>query len=131
MLVSGPAFAQEIEETRMVGFACFYEGRETKVVGRFAKMLRRKKYATISRALSSSNPAERFMAALCLEALYERNIRVVTSDERTLIDEVKTSTENLPVCSGCFPHPGIELRQAFSSDMLWGASVWLERQLRD
>jgi hypothetical protein len=125
-------FAQnEFDETKMVGFGCFYEGRETKVVSRFGKMLKQKRYPSLKRLLQSGNSAERLMAVLCLERLSAAGRLIITAEEKVQIGQIKTSTELVAVCSGCFPHPGIPLKEAFESDILRGATAWLDRHVKD
>jgi hypothetical protein len=125
------AAQDDFNESKMVGFACFYEGRETKIVARFGKMLKRKKYKVISLALQSQNSAERYMAVVCRVGLNNIEKRPITNGEKILIDQIKTSTEIVAVCSGCMPHPGVELKQAFASQIPWGASDWIQKYLRN
>jgi hypothetical protein len=128
---SANSFAQEeIDETKMVGFACFYEGRETKVVNRFGSLLKQKKYSRIRRMLKSTNTAEKFMAVICLERLSTNGEVIISLEEKSLIEQLRKSTELVAVCSGCFPNPGIELRNAFNSDILWRATSWLDGHLK-
>jgi hypothetical protein len=131
-MISTAAVAQEelLDESRMVGFACFYEGRETKLVIKFRKMLERKRYASIARQLRSEDPGNRVMAVLCLERLEEINRRTITSEEKVLINGIKASTELVPVCSGCFPSPGVPIREVFLTEILWSAKPWLERHVK-
>jgi hypothetical protein len=124
------AFAQDtIDENKMVGFGCFYEGRETKIVSRFGKLLKRKRYETIAAELHSQNSAARVMAVICLERLAEQNKRSMTAEEKLLLNQIKSSKESVGVCSGCFPNPAIEITHAFNSNMFWGAEAWLDRHL--
>lgn len=121
----------ELDETKMVGFACFFEGRETKVVSQFGKMLKRRRYPSIKRMLHSINSAERFMAVLCLERLSSVGRVTLSEEEKVLINQIKTSREPVDMCSGCIPTPGVPFNQAFDSGILWGASEWLSRHIGD
>jgi hypothetical protein len=129
--VSLSTFAQDyIDENKMVGFACFYEGRETKVVSRFSKLLFYRRYDKMKQMLTSKNTAEQFMAVLCLERLDSIGRVTITPEEQILFDNIRNSSELVAVCSGCFPNPGIPLKQAFTMDMLWDAPRWLERHIK-
>jgi hypothetical protein len=121
------AFSQdELDENKMVGFACFYEGRETKVVSKFKRMLKLHRYRSMKLKLQSENAAERFMAVLCLERLNAIGRLNVSEEEQALMGKIRISTEPVSVCSGCFPNPGVELRRAFDATTLWGATEWLD-----
>jgi hypothetical protein len=119
------------DETKMIGFACFYEGRETKIVSQFGKMLKRKRYTAIGNELRSKNPAARVMAVFCLERLAAINKRSTTPEENLLIDQIKISTEPVDVCSGCFPSPGMPIEKAFTTEILWGVKPWLEAHAKE
>lgn len=121
----------DFDENKMVGFACFYEGRETKVVTKFKKMLKRKDYASMSKALQSKNSAEQFMAVICLQALDTASIRRITTEEEMLITKIKTSAETIDLCSGCFPNPAVKLHDAFTAPDLWRATPWLQQHLKN
>ncbi len=121
----------EFDERKMVGFACFYEGRETKIVSRFGRMLEHKRYGFIKTMLQSKVPAKRFMAVLCLQYLNTLGRVTMNEEDEALVDQIKTSTELLPVCSGCVPHPGIPLKEAFDTDILWRSNMWLDRHVND
>lgn len=126
-----PASAQdELDETQVVGFGCFYAGRETKAVEKFGKLLRWNRYGRIRRMLHSENTAERFMAVLCLERLADSGRVTITSGEEILIDRIKASTALLNICSGCFVYPAT-LSDAFDSDILWRKKDWLARYVKD
>jgi hypothetical protein len=125
-------FAQDdLDENKMVGFACFFEGRETKLVSRFAKNLKRKQYDSIKKMLTSENNAERLMAVLCLERLNEVGRVTLHADEKLLIEKIKTSSDLVDVCSGCVPNPSIPLSSVFHSNILWGSTGWLERNIKE
>ncbi len=115
----------------MVGFACFYEGRETKLVSRFAKILKRKRYDTIRQMLTSKNTGEQLMAVLCMERLEAVGRVTATTEEKTLIEQIKTSSDLVDVCSGCFPNPGITLYNAYHSGILLGAMAWMESNIKE
>jgi len=125
-------FAQnELDETKLVGFACFFEARETKVVSRFGKMLKHNRFESIKHRLQSENPAERLMAVLCLERLSKVGRIAISAEEKTLIDKIKSSTELVEVCSGCFVNPPIPLKEAFDSEVLWRATTWLDGRVKE
>jgi hypothetical protein len=125
------SFAQDgIDETRMVGFACFYEGRETKVVSRVGQLLKQGKYSRIRGMLKSANTAEQYLVVICLEQLSTNGEVIISVEEKSLIEQIRKSTELVAVCSGCVPHPEIELKEAFNSNILRGATSWLDRHLK-
>jgi hypothetical protein len=125
------SFAQdEIDETKMVGFACFYEGRETKIVSQVSRLLKQKKYSRIRGMLNSNNTAEEYLAVICLERLSAKGDVAISVEEKSLIEQIRKSSKPVAVCSGCFPNPGIALKDAFDSDILWGATQWLDKHLK-
>lgn len=125
------SFSQdEIDENKMVGFACFYEGRETKVVTKVGRLLKQKKYSKIKDLLKSQNTAEQYLAVICIERLSAIEKVTITNDERLLIEQIRSSSELVATCSGCFPHPGAALKDVFNSEILWGAPLWLDRHLK-
>lgn len=128
---SAGSFAQDnIDELKMVGFACFYEGRETKVVRRFGKLLEQKKYSKIKGMLKSANTAKVYLSVVCLERLETNGEVIISAKDKSLIEKIRKSTELVAVCSGCIPHPGIELKDAFDSGILWGTTTWLDRHAK-
>lgn len=128
---SATAFAQvDFDETKMVGFACFYEGRETKVVTKVGRLLRQKKYSKIRDLLKSQNTAEQYLAVICIERLSTRGKVNITDKEKLLIEQIRSSSELVATCSGCFPHPGIALKDVFNSEILWRATSWLDRYVK-
>jgi hypothetical protein len=131
---SGNIFAQvefETDERKMVGFGCFYEGRETKVVTRFGKMLTQHRYESVIRMLQSKNTAERFMAVICVERLVAAGRITIDADEKALIEEIRTSEESVALCSGCLPYPDIPIKDAFDSEILWRKTAWLDGHIKD
>lgn len=131
LLYSFTSFSQdEIDENKMVGFACFYEGRETKVVTKVGRLLKQKKYSKIKDLLRSQNTAEQNLAVICIERLNAIEKVTITNDEKLLIDQIRSSSELLATCSGCFPHPGAALKDVFNSEILWGAPLWLDRHIK-
>jgi hypothetical protein len=128
---SATAFAQvDFDETKMVGFACFYEGRETKVVTKVGRLLRQKKYSKIRDLLKSQNTAEQYLAVICIERLSTHGKVDITDKEKLLIEQIRSSAELVATCSGCFPHPGIALKDVFNSEILWRATSWLDRYVK-
>jgi hypothetical protein len=131
LFYSVTSFAQdEIDETKMVGFACFYEGRETKVVTKVGRLLEQKKYSRIRDMLKSHNTAEQYLAVICIERLSAHGKVIITNKEKLLIEQIRASSELVATCSGCFPHPGAALKDVFSSEILWGATLWLDRHVK-
>lgn len=125
------SFAQDdIDETKMVGFACFYEGRETKVVTKVGRLLKQKKYSRIRDLLKSQNTAEQYLAVICVERLSTHGKVIITNDEKSLIEQIRASSELVATCSGCFPHPGTALKDVFNSEILWGATLWLDKNVK-
>ena len=131
LLYSFTSFSQyEIDENKMVGFACFYEGRETKVVTRVGRLLKQKKYSKIRDLLKSQNTAEQYLAVICIDRLSAIEKVTITNDEKLLIEQIRSSSELVATCSGCFPNLGAALKDVFNSKMLWDAPLWLDRHVK-
>jgi hypothetical protein len=120
----------DIDETKMVGFACFYEGRETKVVSRVGKLMNQKKYSRIKSMLTSNNTAEQYLAVICLERLKKDGKVIVSDDEIAVMEKIRSSSELVATCSGCFPDPGIPLKDVFTSRLIWRETFWLDKYLK-
>jgi hypothetical protein len=88
--LSFATFAQDdLDEDKMIGVACFFEGRETKLVSRFAKIIKRKRYHTIRQMLTSMNTGEQLMAVLCMERLEAVRRITLTTEEKAHIEQIK------------------------------------------
>lgn len=127
---SFPVAGQDnVDINQMVGFGCYYEGRQTKPVIKFNKLIRNHNYKAISKALRSSNNAERYLAVITLERLSESGKYNLTPDEQTLINNIKISSDRVSVCSGCTYFDTISLKDAFSSQMRLFSKSWLDHNL--
>jgi hypothetical protein len=120
---------QDNVDNKVVGFGCYYEGRQTKPVVKFNNLIRNNNYKAISKALRSSNNAERYLAVITLERLSESGKYTLTPKEQTLINNIKTSSDLVSVCSGCTYFDTITLKDAFSSQMHMFSKSWLDYNL--
>ncbi|MCF1192353.1 hypothetical protein LRR18_12230 [Mangrovimonas sp. AS39] len=123
--------AQEtVDKNEMVGFACYFEGSQSKTVEKFTRKLKNKKYDWISKKLTSKNNAEKYMSVITLEKLTELGNYKLNETESDLIAEIKKSTDLVSVCSGCVYFDKIELKNMFTAEMLTMATNWLNYNLK-
>ncbi|WP_405569047.1 hypothetical protein [Winogradskyella sp. Asnod2-B02-A] len=119
-----------VDKNEMVGFACYFEGSESKTVEKFAEKLKSENYKWISKKLNSKNNAEKYMSVITLEKLTELGKYNLTQTELNLIAEIKKSTELVSVCSGCTYFQKVELKNMFTDEMLTMGSYWLNYNLK-
>lgn len=119
-----------VDKNEMVGFACYFEGSESKTVEKFAEKLKSENYKWISKKLNSKNNAEKYMSVITLEKLTELGKYKLTQTELNLIAEIKKSTELVSVCSGCTYFQKVELKNMFTDEMLTMGSYWLNYNLK-
>ncbi len=119
-----------VDKNEMVGFACYFEGSESKTVEKFAEKLKSENYKWISKKLNSKNNAEKYMSVITLEKLTELGKYKLTQTELNLIAELKKSTELVSVCSGCTYFQKVELKKMFTDEMLTMGSYWLNYNIK-
>jgi mRNA-degrading endonuclease RelE of RelBE toxin-antitoxin system len=119
-----------VDKNEMVGFACYFEGSESKTVEKFAKKLKDENYKWISKKLNSDNNAEKYMSVITLEKLSELGKHKLNQTELNLISEIKKSTELVSVCSGCTYFQKVELKNMFTDEMMTMGSYWLNYNLK-
>jgi hypothetical protein len=119
-------YAQDnVDKNEMVGFACYFEGSQSKTVEKYTRKLENKNYNWISKKLHSENNAEKYMSVITLEKLTELEKYEPTQTVLNLIAEIKKSTELVSVCSGCTYFQKVELKNMFTDEMITMASNWL------
>ena len=119
-----------VDTNEMVGFACYYEGSPSKTVEKFTRKFKKKNYKWISKQLTSTNNAEKYMSVITLEKLTEIGKYSPNETELNLIADIKKSTDLVSVCSGCVYFQKVELKNMFTDEMLTMASNWLNYNLK-
>ena len=114
-----------VDTNEMVGFACYAGGRPSETVEKFTRKLKNKNYKWISKQLTSTNNAERYMSVITLEKLSEMGKYNLNETELNLISDIKKSTDLVSVCSGCSYFQKLELKHMFTEEMLLMARHWL------
>ncbi|WP_047414208.1 hypothetical protein [Cellulophaga sp. Hel_I_12] len=120
-----------VDKNEMVGFACYFEGSESKTVEKFAKKIKSENYKWISKKLSSENTAEKYMSVIILEKLTEIGKYNLNQTELNLIAGIKRSSELVSVCSGCTYFEKLELNNMFTNEMLTMAKYWLDYNIKN
>ena len=119
-----------VDKDEMVGFACYFAGKQSKTVKKVTRKLENKNYKWIAEKLNSDNNAERYMSVITLEKLNELKKYELTEKDKKLIEKIKKSTELVSVCSGCTFFQKIELKDMFTDEMLTMANNWLNYNFR-
>ncbi|MCU0350154.1 MAG: hypothetical protein MUF43_04895 [Flavobacterium sp.] len=119
-----------VDTNEMVGFACYYEGSPSKTVEKFTRKLKIKDYKWISKQLTSTNNAEKYMSVITLEKLTEIGKYSTNETELKLIANIKKSTDLVSVCSGCIYFQRVELKNMFTDEMRTMASNWLNNNFK-
>jgi len=119
-----------VDTNEMVGFACYYEGSPSKTVEKFTRKLKIKDYKWISKQLTSTNNAEKYMSVITLEKLTEIRKYSPNETELELIAKIKKSTDLVSVCSGCIYFQKVELKNMFTDEMRTMASNWLNNNFK-
>ena len=97
--VPPPPNSTELEQ--VIGYACYFSGTPTEIVVKFHKLIVKKRYKKIKAYLYSKKPAEKCLAALSCMMLGEKNYITLTSKEKTEIQKITNSKEQISFCSGC------------------------------
>jgi len=119
-----------VDTNEMVGFACYYEGSPSKTVEKFTRKLKIKDYKWISKQLTSTNNAEKYMSVITLEKLTEIGKYSPNETELKLMAKIKKSTDLVSVCSGCIYFQKVELKNMFTDEMRTMASNWLNNNFK-
>ena len=130
-LTSNLLIAQDnVVKNEMVGFACYFEGSQSKTVQKVTNKLNNKNYKAISKILTSDNNAERFMAVITLEKLAELKKYDLNETEKKLISEIKQSDELVSICSGCTYFEKVSLKEILTEKNKLFAQNWLNRNFK-
>jgi hypothetical protein len=116
-----------VDVAKMVGFACYYEGKPSKPVAKVSKLLSTKRYRKLATLLQSKNPAEVYLAAISLERLETKGRYTLSKPERQLISSARSSDRLVSVCSGCTFFDQWPLKHMFADDRKSFAEQWLTR----
>ena len=99
-------------DKKILGFGCSFDGSPTKPVSDITEPFLNKDFDKIRKTLNSKLLADKFLAVILLEQLNKKKELELTNSEHERISEIKSSTELVPVCSGCtywMEHPLNEL----------------------
>ena len=125
---------KDIDLKKLVGFACFSDGSKSEIVIKFTKLIQKSKYGSIIEQLDSKNVAKKYLAVIVSERLANDGKVKLNEVDKSKIDKIKNSEEEVQVCSGCLYFEKIPIKQLFveSKDnyMKIYAEDWLERQFK-
>jgi hypothetical protein len=76
-------------------------GNPSSVVRKLFDLIKEEKYLEVRKSLSSKNPSEKFVAAICCDKLSKRNKINLTTNEQRLIIEIYNSNEIVYSLIGC------------------------------
>lgn len=125
-LTASCVFGQDdVDLKRMVGFGCYYSGQPTKTVKEVTQLLLKKNYKSISELLKTGHSGEKFLATVSLEKLAALGRYELSDNEKELIKEIKTSRDEVSVCSGCTYFSKVSLKDIFSEDNFLGSNRWI------
>ena len=111
-------------EKPTLGFACYEEASQTKVVGNFRNLIKENNYKAIKNKLYSNKAEEKFLSVVTVEKLQSvGKIELSKEDEQKII-EIRNSSQLVMVCSGCTYFDKITLKQAFEV-LESSAKTWL------
>ncbi|MBL3654513.1 hypothetical protein [Fulvivirga sediminis] len=128
-IVVKPISAQsQVDEKEMVGFACYFAGKQTNTLEEVGRILEKNNYKALLNMLTSKNNAKKYMAVICLEKFSSLEKFELTNEHLTLISEIKSSTNSVSVCSGCTYFNQVTLKSLFEGDMKLVAQSWLQQQ---
>ena len=115
---------------KSLGFGCSVDGSMTKPVMKIIDPFLNKDFGKIRRTLESELPADQFLAVFLLEHLEKKKEIELTSVELERIQQLKSSTELVPVCSGCTywdEQPLNELLQTKNKHVIYqSAEYWFK-----
>jgi hypothetical protein len=116
-----------VREKNMIGFGCYYEGRQSQTVQKVSRQVSARKYNAIARLLRSRKAAACYMAVITIEKLEETGEYRPTDKEKLLMAEIKKSQRQVSVCSGCTYFENLPLSEVFSRKLfVKDASWWFE-----
>jgi hypothetical protein len=119
-----------IDPKTMVGFGCYYEGRQSRPVEKVTRLLQRGNSNAIKKLLGSSNSAEQFLAVIVLERLSELGRYSLNHADLVLIGEIKKSNRPVSIYSGCTYFDTIPLQRIFESDeLILFSRDWLNKNI--
>jgi hypothetical protein len=84
-----------------LGFGCSVDGQMTKPVLKMTGYLTDRKFDKIREALNSDLPADQFLATFLMEKLSAKKELEIKDEEITRMQEIKNSSNQVPICSGC------------------------------
>jgi len=119
-----------VDVNEMIGFACYAEGKSSKVVKKVTKKIERNRFKPISRLLKSDNNAERYMAVITLERLNELKRYNLNIKEKELIRIIKSSEQLVSVCSGCVNFKKTSLKELFKPEFIGFSKHWLDYYIK-
>ena len=109
-----PPPPRAIDENNLIGFACYMAGERSEVVKNFSTLLKQKNYRILREKLTSTFPAEKYMATVLCEKLVFKHLLKITEQELIQIQNNKLSSDTLTICSGCTNEDDLTLKEMFS-----------------
>lgn len=117
-----------------LGFGCSYSGQMTKPVLKMTHLLSNRSFSKMRKMLYSEVASEQFLAVFTLEALQDKKEIEISEIESKRIEEIKSSEQLVPFCSGCVIFIEIPLKVLFENEtkgMVYeGAKYWFDSCLK-
>lgn len=132
-VVPPPLPPKKVDKNSLVGFACYYSGRESKPVKGISEILVNKEYSRVKEKLYVINTAEKYLATIACERLQQKRLITLTEKELNQIKENKVSSEKVTICSGCTNEEELTIKELFSSDknfLLKSIEKWLREMIK-
>lgn len=116
------------DEKDLIGFACYYDGIESKPVKKVSRLINKSKFKAIIRLLDSENNAEKYLAVIVVEKLNALGKITLTEELNIKILKIYNSEEEVFVCSGCTYFDKLTLKTLFNkeNEMRISANYWIE-----
>lgn len=133
LFLSFNLIAQELSEKEMIGFGCWFSGRQTKQVERGFQLLSNNNLNQLRENLRKPNSAGQFFAVLTLTKLDSAGTISLSSGELEQIANIRNSTKKVSFCSGCTVFYESTLSDALDKNsVIYKASnFWISRKLKE
>ena len=125
--------AQVPSEKQMIGFGCWFEGRQTKQVERGFQLLSNCNLSGLKKNLNKSNSATQFFAVVTLTKLDSAGTLSLTTEELERIAKINASRKKIAFCSGCTAFYESTLNEALNrnSEIYKTANFWINQKLKE
>lgn len=129
------SMAQDYPEKEMIGFGCWSEGRQTKVVKKGMDLIDRRDYNSLRNLLNKKNAAKQFFGVVALSKLDSAGIIALSESEINKIKSIRNSKRRVAFCSGCIVFGDATLKDALSIEekhtFFRTSEYWINRSLFD